>query len=507
MTTHLKNGNLAPLSDLLSIFDKPTLTRFWERMFPTLTRREERLRRVGLFLVSPEGDIASQLSELDGIDLSPDDQAALKQLGSETTKTGCLIGPFLVLPLESEGAPLLALIGQRAALALMGPLASDRLSPAEQRVVLQIVSGQVLRDAATVDDVSYETKRNQLRSAMGKLECNRQSDIVRIFLQGLVARMGGSTSSATDTDFLEHYCDQFLPKEDVRTHVIRSETREDIRVLDVGPRDGLKVLGVHPHVMPKLTPADVAVLQRHKLRVIWPIRPGAFTAQDPDLVPIEHRKSALRGLESISDAMFDGPSPLVASVDGTNYAIEFMDDHPDAVSQAVFIGFAGVLPGHKLVAGKIRRGAIRLATRAPQLLKRGFDHYSDSMQDVSKLQAAVEKMFTSSPVDHDVIRQEFLGPDGGRDFQMRVLGSVGTIRQDLMYQAINLTPVLRRTKVPLTFIHGALDAVQPASRVQDFVTALGKGTLVTLPDCGQLIYGAHFEKSVVALMDALTARD
>ena len=52
------------------------------------------------------------------------------------------------------------------------------LTPAEIRIVLQLLSGKSLRDSALVAGVSYETARSVLKSVFVKTGTHRQSELV-----------------------------------------------------------------------------------------------------------------------------------------------------------------------------------------------------------------------------------------------------------------------------------------------------------------------------------------
>ncbi|MCB1421288.1 MAG: hypothetical protein KDJ69_02225 [Nitratireductor sp.] len=56
---------------------------------------------------------------------------------------------------------------------------ASQLTAAEKRTIFQIVGGLELRQAAELDNVSYETKRAHTKAACEKLQCAGQKDLVR----------------------------------------------------------------------------------------------------------------------------------------------------------------------------------------------------------------------------------------------------------------------------------------------------------------------------------------
>lgn len=56
---------------------------------------------------------------------------------------------------------------------------TSQLTTAEKRTIFQLVAGLELRQAAELDNVSYETKRAHTKAACEKLQCAGQKDLVR----------------------------------------------------------------------------------------------------------------------------------------------------------------------------------------------------------------------------------------------------------------------------------------------------------------------------------------
>lgn len=498
------NASATTIRELTSLFDNKSSTDFWQRIFPSKIAASGKLAKVGMYVLTVAKDGGSFEQDVTTFIGEDYPERELLNFASEMPATGILCGPLIAWVIENKPNNLVAILGQKSAIEMINSGNTARLSPYEQRVILQVLAGLAMRDCAKQDEVSYATKRNQLRVAMGKLEIGRQSDVFTLFLKGFIAALMRRSSHPNSSDFLRSYCATFLPKEDVRCHVIQDSRGNPHRVLDTGPIKGQKILAVHPSVLPNISKSDIDVFRAYNLRVLWPLREGALTAEDPDFHSDVHRILALEGIKAVHATFFDGPAPMFACVDGANYATCFLEQNPEHLSKVIFGGFAGVLPGDTAIIGRVRRGAIRLSKNAPGLLRKAFDHFAETAKDLDKLNRSMEKSFKASPVDLAVIQKEFAGPDQGLDFQTRIISSLGTTRQDMMFQAEDFTSVLRKTSVPLTFVHGAHDKVQPIDRVAACVDGLPHAKLIRLPECGQLIYFEHFETMVSAIKSEIS---
>jgi DNA-binding CsgD family transcriptional regulator len=94
--------------------------------------------------------------------------------------------PFGILLGNTERCFLIALSGERNG----GPRREairDRygLTGQETNVVLKVAEGLTLREIAELREVSIHTVRNQVKSAMSKMDARRQSDLVRIVERAL----------------------------------------------------------------------------------------------------------------------------------------------------------------------------------------------------------------------------------------------------------------------------------------------------------------------------------
>ena len=150
---------------------------------------------------------------------------------------------------------------------------------AELGLLKVLLCGGSLRDASRIDGRSYETKRNQLASLKAKAGLNGQSELLQTIAVLLVeaAQAPVATASAQmhalQTFMEEHYASGH------RLHRMMPPSRRELIVADIGPVTGQPVIFIHSSFYPLLPlPHEAALLDRRNLRVIVPLRPGAFGA-------------------------------------------------------------------------------------------------------------------------------------------------------------------------------------------------------------------------------------
>ena len=88
--------------------------------------------------------------------------------------------PFGILLGSTERCLLVALSGERRGDGGETVRGRYGLTGGEMNVALHIADGLTPREIAELRDVSIHTVRNQLKSAMSKMDARRQADLVRI---------------------------------------------------------------------------------------------------------------------------------------------------------------------------------------------------------------------------------------------------------------------------------------------------------------------------------------
>jgi len=148
-----------------------------------------------------------------------------------------------------------------------------RITPAESRVLFQVVAGVSLREAAEHDGVTVDTKRAQIKSVAAKLDCTGQTDLVRILIGQLSHVTAVSNSQFDANDDAEGFVSRYLG-DDVNLSVHRLSNGRLVRVLECGQSDARPVIVIHGVLFPNLILGLAKHLKRNNLKLIIPLRRG-----------------------------------------------------------------------------------------------------------------------------------------------------------------------------------------------------------------------------------------
>lgn len=167
------------------------------------TRAQALLRQGRVFRGSLVDRLAFQAPQVESLF-----QRALRSvttIDAMSTPTGFFVeidgkrSPVIVLPI-AQSSTVPATQGKRQALVQIGPSRAGasppvallrtlyQLTPAEARLVQRVAAGESLREISDANETSQSTVRNQLQSAMQKLNVHRQAELVGV-LAALTPRL------------------------------------------------------------------------------------------------------------------------------------------------------------------------------------------------------------------------------------------------------------------------------------------------------------------------------
>lgn len=146
------------------------------------------------------------------------------------------------------------------------------LTPAETRLVKQIIASKTLLQIAQAHQVSIHTVRSQLKSVLKKTGCHRQSELIKLIINTPLLPLKNNNLPLLTRRHLNAPC--------YHQHMILQDGRM-LGYADTGPRSGTALFLMHPSSGSRLHyHPDESVIYENKLRVITPDRPG-FGLSDP----------------------------------------------------------------------------------------------------------------------------------------------------------------------------------------------------------------------------------
>ncbi len=369
---------------------------------------------------------------------------------------------------------------------MFNPIAG--LSTTEKRVIFQTIAGASLREAASTDGVSYETKRFHVKSACEKLSCTGQKDLVRKVLGQMVHLLSLSDSEAVHADIAESFVSRFLSN-DVRMSVQRLRSGRLMRFLESGPAEGRPVVMIHGMMFPISLFGIAEHLHAAGIRLIVPIRDGYLESRST--FSLYKEGGLLTGsLEDIAEFLRQScqtPAIILGNSLGGVAAIRFAGLYPDLVSNLVLlsINLTRTQPSTENIAGTFY-GGLRALSDRPDLFKFVNWQFRKYYGDEKTCRDILLRLFGSSEPDVDVLEGKFSNvrayPMFSETYQSSTLGII----DDFGFVMNSWQQEVAELPMPVTFIHGRCD---PLTRIEEF------GAMATLNRANRIIVvetGGHF---------------
>nr|WP_311529055.1 alpha/beta fold hydrolase [uncultured Ralstonia sp.] len=211
-------------------------------------------------------------------------------------------------------------------------------TPAETRLIQQLITGRALDEAAQNLSISINTAKTQLKSVFEKVGVKRQSELVHaIYATPLWLKVEGTAPSSA------HLHEPAIPGDPIGIRTRDSQlTLPDGRRLawsDTGDPDGLPVILMHAIAGSRhLRHPDDRILYEQGVRLIVPERPGIG---DSDPLPGRRVRDWPKDVAALADHL--GLQRFVVlgySGAGTPYALATAQCLPDRVRALFLVGAA-----------------------------------------------------------------------------------------------------------------------------------------------------------------------
>ncbi len=371
---------------------------------------------------------------------------------------------------------------------MIASIATSPLTGAETRLATQLLQGLNLRDAAAVDETSYETKRSQFKSLASKLSLRGQSEVVRVLTTHVIKEMG--TLAAPDrTSDLSTFAEKYLPK-DVRRLTIVAPSGGSVPVLEYGPLRGDPLIVLHPMFMPPITEADIAHAHAQNVRLIWPLRPGKLDSGAPVLNSKSHLAASVEGLLAVIDQITGGPVPVLAFVSSGAVATRAANARPDAVSSISFIATCYSTGRSTVKIPYFGAELVELAFRSEAIMTRTVAGMRKYVASNKRFRNMWLSTFRASNRDVTHVLKEFDGPDKGERLKLVTLQSPESIKHDFFNQTQFSWDEVSKLSVPRRFLHGSDDSIHPPEALAKILARVDEPPLTVAKGMGHL---PHFE--------------
>jgi len=371
------------------------------------------------------------------------------------------------------------------------------LTPVELRILYLLIAGMDLREMSDTDNVGYETRRGQFKALAAKLGMPRQIDLMRMLLGRLLVLLGRSADTTT------RHAAFFRETGDPRTgggrpFVLQRPDGVEVRAVEIGPGRGPATIVLHPQAWPLMTGAEVAAFDTAGLRTLWPLRNGALA---PGALPLSLDSQRERSIESIRvlhEMFCDGPVPLVGLISGAPFAIDAVRAMPERFSALAIVGACHRPTTGGNGAGALRRGLYWIARRNPAFLGMALRMMSAQLSRPGAYARAILHHYADSPADLAIVGRTLRERLADR-MQARYAASLGSIRNDFLFQSTFDWSVLETLDLPVQLIHGAEDPVHPLADIRALAARLPNAHVDVIADAGQLLLFEHLIKVITLL--------
>ncbi|MEM1267029.1 MAG: alpha/beta hydrolase [Pseudomonadota bacterium] len=369
------------------------------------------------------------------------------------------------------------------------------LTPAEKRLICQLAIGQSLRDAATADAVSFETKRSQLKSISLKLNCTSQNDVIRLALGQLVHLLSLSGIEADHAKVAEDFVAEHGPP-DAQLSVHRLSDGRLFRVIECGPKAGTPILLFHSMMFALFLRNAAPHLHTHGFRLMMPIRPGYLELSTGRTQSTDHHVDQF--VQDVADYLEMKGIHRIKTVGhslGCLVLLRFAARHPNLTETVSLVSFLkmNTWQGKN---GMYRRFGMSLSrlVATPGVFRLLAREFRRRYHSIDAAKTVIRKLFKESPPDVIAFEGDGQRPSSYAAFHESYKFSyVGVAEDFTIFYMRWLDNVASETSLPLQFIQGTDDNATPVEVVRETLNPARGDRLDEIPGAGQFCFGSHPE--------------
>lgn len=288
----------------------------------------------------------------------------------------------------------------------------EAATAAELWVLMSLLSGTTLKEMSARDNVSYETRRFQLKCLQAKSGLGKQADLLvrmasLLASQTRVARTQDNVSADSLRRMLTKNWDVSF-----RSYPFTSDSGEEILVGELGPVDGTPILVLHSgffSIFP--LPDDAQILEDRGIRVITPFRPGYYG----DLSETQSTKASLdnylKCLAEFVSVYRLRDVPTVAFMQGVEVALHLLAKGHIAAENILLVNANYTVGGASKNGSFHMRAAVKLAQSSPAAARIFYRAAVKSLTSVPSTVFALKQYFGSSSEDVNQIEKSLSQSD------------------------------------------------------------------------------------------------
>ena len=383
----------------------------------------------------------------------------------------------------------------------------DRMTPAEVKTVMQLLSGMTLKQAAEQGFVTYETKKTHLKSVFQKTQINRQQDLSTLLIIHLTldvaAKWSREQSKGACDEVFFNYCDNYLGRR-VRTSVIKESGRR-FRLLELGDLSGEPFVCIHHLGLFHFNEQEIDALYEKGIRFICPLRNGALGPSDEYLSDEQNFKHTIKGIELACSLIPSKKARIVTLQSGCHYALAYALRKPDSIEKLIFLGASPVPEFEPAKLSAFMRGLQALALKHRITLKAAITFLNRRVSHPAQLKKVMLEVYKHGEADTRVIERLFSDHRQVHAMQCRLKESSLSIAQDFRIRAsadwVQFQGISEN--IEIHFVHGDDDKLVPIDSVSALARQRPNTYLHSVSSAGNLLFDEHTTK-VLAVLQRIT---
>ncbi len=370
----------------------------------------------------------------------------------------------------------------------------DQLTPAEKRLVYQLISGLSTNEAAELDGVSIETKRSHLKRAMSKLGCSNQSGVMRLIVSQMIHVLYLCEGETAQNRVIEAFTMDHLDGA-VRLSSQRLPNGRLQRVWEMGPADGKPLLVLHGYLFPFLMLNASKALTEMGRRLVIPVRPGYLDEQDSARIFHEGRmvEQTVEDIEAFIRQTWSGPIEVLCHATGAYFAMILAKKSPDIFSKIIVTSINLMMDSDEKqsLSASFLGGIRRLAKHNGmyEMLVRQFQKTTFSNDRATRF--VLRRLFRESQTDLDALNGVLGHGEAFGWYQALHAASMVGIASDFSLVNSQAKEALKDLSIPVSFLHGPDDCFTSVAEMKTYTELCPMAEVRVLPKGGHLAIASH----------------
>lgn len=380
---------------------------------------------------------------------------------------------------------------------------TSNLTSAEYSLLLDLVSGISAKESSIRDDVSYHTRRNQVKSIIEKFSVNGQTELIRNVIASISLALGNNYADSNNQEhekIVSYFLDNVFDKK-LRLHNIQTQNQEALRAIDFGPISGHPVILCHGQF--SFFPPNFGYewLQENNIRILMPLRPGYYETLDKLYRPDEYIQKSTMAIDQLIDIFGLVQPTILTLTSGVAFGLEYARLHGEKIKKLVLVSssYVGVLKNQK--QQKIRRGLIALGSQNHLVMKKIVDFYLKKIDTPERALKLMVEAAKGSKSDQEVSRKMMIDWNLHAASVAIIKNSWQSFVMSILIPDERVWRDLEQIQCPMLFVHGEDNPIDKMDDLRQMHERCAGSQLIELEDIGQYVATSEISEFLKYVLD------